>query len=85
MFGFNRARVSTEGPVDVDAEAFCVKTEVEEFPGTFLLLCSGTVPLRERLFRSEPEPEPKLRVAAQDGEIAHLRRMCARFCRRAGG
>lgn len=72
LLGFKRARVSTEGPAEVEA-ALCVNGAddgvliVGVLPGA-LFPCSGELPPRERLLRSEP----KLRI--HDGETAHLRR-----------
>jgi hypothetical protein len=76
---FSRARVSTEGPVEVEAEAFWDSVGDWDFADTFLVCSKAFAPSgRLLLLRSEP----KLRD--QDGLIAHLRRAWDRLCRRAG-
>ena len=81
LLGFKRARVSTEGPVDVEAALCAIEGGgVEEdfradeaFPPAFP--DSRVLFPTERLLRSEP----KLR--AHDGATRHLRE--ARLCNRA--
>lgn len=80
LSGFKRARVSTDWPVDVEAARWAMDEEGTLALGAGLLVlpCSDRFPFNGLLLRSQP----KLRI--HDGETAHLRRACARLCRRAG-